>query len=53
MNRYPDGRYYHRSAQGLLYWKGYDNRFFLDRNYLRRVSFSKWEYDEWKRYSRR
>src|SRR5689334_15668833 len=50
MNRYPDGRYYHRSDQGLLYWKGYDNRFFLDKSYLHRVSYSKWEYDEWKRY---
>ena len=52
MNRYPDGRYYHRSPQGLLYWKGNDNRFFLDRTYLSRVSYSQWEYNEWKRYSR-
>jgi hypothetical protein len=52
MNRYADGRYYHRSPNGLLYWKGYDNRFFLDRSYLNRVSYSQWEYDEWRRYSR-
>ncbi len=52
MNKYPDGRYFHRSPQGFLYWKGNDNRFFLDKSYLNRVSFSQWEYNEWKRYSR-
>jgi hypothetical protein len=52
MNRYSDGRYYHRSPNGFLYWKGADNRFFLDRSYLNRVSYSQWEYDEWRRYSR-
>ncbi len=52
MNRYSDGRYFHRSQQGLLYWKGYDNRFFLDRSHLNRVSYSQWEYDQWKRFSR-
>ena len=52
MNRYPDGRYYHRTPQGLLYWKGYDNRFFLDRSYLGRVNYSRWEFDEWKQYNR-
>ena len=52
MNRYSDGRYYHRNPQGFMYWKGYDNRFYLDRIYLNRVSYSKWEYDQWKRYSR-
>ena len=52
MNRYADGRYYHRNQQGLLYWKGFDNRFFLDKSYLKRVSYSQWEYDQWKRYNR-
>lgn len=52
MSQYPDGRFYHRSAQGYLYWKGYDNRFYLDRNYLDRISYNKWEYKEWKRYSK-
>lgn len=46
------GRYYHRSSAGYLYWKGYDNRFYIDRSHLRRLSFSEREYDEWKRYSR-
>lgn len=52
MNQYSDGRYYHRSPQGFLYWKGLDNRFYLDKYYLDRVSYSKWEYKEWKRYKK-
>ena len=52
MNRYSDGRYYHRSPQGFMYWKGYDNRFYLDRSYLSRMNYSQWEYEQWKKYSR-
>jgi hypothetical protein len=52
MSRHSSGRYFHRSPMGLLYWKGYDNRFYLDRNYLGRVSYSDWEYREWKRFSK-
>jgi hypothetical protein len=52
MRQDPDGKYYHRTTSGFLYWKGYDNRFYLDRSYLSRVNYNKWEYDEWKRYSR-
>jgi hypothetical protein len=50
MNSYPDGRYYHRSPQGFMYWKGNDNRFFLDKKYVSRVNYNKWEYNEWKRW---
>jgi hypothetical protein len=52
MQQHPDGRYYHRTPAGLMYWKGYDNRFCLDRDQLRKVSFSERDYEEWKRYSR-
>ena len=52
MQRNPDGRYYHRSRYGMLYWKGYDDRFFLDRAFLNRVRFNQWEYNEWKQYAR-
>lgn len=52
MKQQTNGRFYHRTQSGLLYWKGYDNRFYIDQSYLRRISYSKWEYDEWKRYSR-
>jgi hypothetical protein len=52
MKQNPNGRFYHRNQQGFLYWKGYDNRFYLDRSLLNRVNYNKWEYSEWKRYSR-
>ena len=52
MQRSSDGRFYHRNHAGMLYWKGYDNRFYLDRGYLHRVRYSQWEYDQWKRYAR-
>ena len=52
MNQNASGHYYHRSQQGLLYWKGYDNRFYLDKSYLNRVNYSKWEYKDWKRYKK-
>lgn len=50
MNNHRDGRYYHRSPQGFIYWKGNDNRFFLDKKYVNRVNYSKWEYKDWKRW---
>jgi hypothetical protein len=50
MNRYHDGRYYYRSPQGYMYWRGYDNRFYLDRSYINRVHYNQREYSEWKRY---
>lgn len=49
MNHYPDGRYYHKSRQGFIYWKGNDNRFFLDKKYIGRVHYDQREYNEWKR----
>ena len=52
MSRYHDGRYYYRSPQGYMYWRGYDNRFYLDRSYLNRVHYNQREYSEWKRYHR-
>ncbi len=52
MQRYPDGRYYHRNQAGMLYWRGYDNRFYLDRSYIHRVRYSQWEYNQWRKYSR-
>ncbi|MEO5945621.1 MAG: hypothetical protein ABIP79_02305 [Chitinophagaceae bacterium] len=52
MNQTNDGRYYHRNQQGFLYWKGYDNRFYLDNSYLNRVNYTKWEYKDWKKYKK-
>lgn len=50
MSHYADGRSYHRSQQGFIYWKGNDNRFFLDKKHVSRVNYNKWEYNEWKRW---
>lgn len=52
-SRYYDGRYYYRSPQGYLYWKGYDNRYYLDRSYLGKVHYDRDEYNDWKRYYKR
>lgn len=52
MKQNPDGKFYHRTAQGFLYWKGYDNRFYLDSYHLGKVRYSQGEYEEWKRYRR-
>ncbi len=52
MSRNPDGRYFHRSRQGFVYWQGYDNRFYLDKAQVRKVRYSNYEYREWKRYGR-
>jgi hypothetical protein len=52
MKQTNDGRYFHRTGNGYLYWKGYDNRFYLDNYHLSRVSYSRYEYDEWKRFRR-
>lgn len=49
MSQDADGRYYHRSPNGFTYWKGFDNRFYLDKAFINRISYSKWEYKEWKK----
>ena len=49
--RYPDGRYYYRNPQGYVYWRGYDNRYYLDRSYVGTVHYNRHEYNEWKRYN--
>ena len=49
MERYPDGRYYYRSPEGYMYWRGYDNRFYLDRSYHNRVHYNQREYSDWNR----
>ena len=53
MSRNPDGRFFHRSPQGFVYWQGYDNRFYLDKNQVRKVRYNQREYREWKRFGRK
>lgn len=52
-NRYYDGRYYYRSPEGYMYWRGDDNRYYLDRSYVGRVHYNHDQYNDWKRYYRR
>ena len=53
MSRNPDGRFYHRSPQGFVYWQGYDNRFYLDKGQIRKVRYNNYEYREWKRFGKK
>lgn len=50
VSRYSDGRYYYRSPQGYTYWRGPDNRFYLDRRYINRSYHANRQYNEWRRY---
>ena len=50
ISRYNDGRYYYRNPQGWIYWKGYDNRYYLDRRYIQRSYRSYPQYHDWNRY---
>lgn len=53
ISHYPDGRYYYRSPEGYIYWRGYNNRYYLDRDYIGRIRYNQREYNEWKHYDRR
>jgi hypothetical protein len=48
IGRYNDGRYYYRNPEGYMYWKGYDDRFYLDEKYLNDNRYDENEYNEWK-----
>ena len=52
ISRYNDGRYYYRNPAGYLYWKGYDDRFYLDEKYLNDNGYDNDEYNDWKRKGR-
>jgi len=47
INRYHDGRYYYRNPYGYTYWRGYDNRYYLDRSYMNRGRYNRRQYNEW------
>lgn len=51
ISRYPDGRYYYRGPNGYVYWRGYDNRYYLDRRYVTRNYYHHNQYRDWKRYN--
>lgn len=48
ISRYNDGRYYYRNPEGYMYWKGYDDRFYLDEKYLNNNGYNNDEYNDWK-----
>ena len=48
IRRYNDGRYYYRNPEGYMYWKGYDDRFYLDEQYLNDNGYHENEYNDWK-----
>jgi len=48
VRRYHDGRYYYRNPQGYVYWRGYDNRYYLDRSYVRKSNYRHFQYNDWK-----
>lgn len=48
VNRYSDGRYYYRNPQGYMYWRGYNNRYYLDRSYVGRGYYNHRQYNDWR-----
>lgn len=45
---YGKGRYYYRNPQGYYYWQGYDDRYYLDEQYIGRIQYDEREYRDWK-----
>jgi len=48
IRRHNDGRYYYKNPDGLMYWRGYDDRFYLDEKYVRNMEYDQGEYNDWK-----
>src|SRR4051812_26133796 len=48
VSRYRDGRYYYRNPQGYVYWRGNDNRYYMDRSNVNKGYRSHHDYDEWR-----
>jgi len=49
VRRYHDGRYYYRNPQGYVYWRGYDNRYYLDRSHVSKGYYHNRQYNDWRR----
>jgi hypothetical protein len=45
---FSDGRHYCRNSDGMIYWLGKDNRFYMDDSYISKVKYNDKEYNEWK-----
>ena len=48
ISRYHDGRYYYRAPNGYIYWRGHNNRYYLDRKYIKPYHNHR-QYNDWKR----
>jgi hypothetical protein len=46
--KHTDGRYYYKNADNYIYWKGNDDRFYLDEQYIDEVEYDKGEWNDWK-----
>src|SRR5690606_15987789 len=47
VKEYTDGRKYIKSKDGYFYWKGFDHRWYMEENDLKKVSYSDEEYIDW------
>ncbi|HEX5025962.1 MAG TPA: hypothetical protein VFV68_11860 [Agriterribacter sp.] len=47
VKQYTDGRKYIKSNNGYFYWKGYDDRWYIEENDLKKVSYTDEEYIDW------
>ncbi len=53
VHRSPDGRYYYRLPNGYIYWRGYDQRYYLDRRYINKRNYQHGQYRDWRYNGRR
>lgn len=45
---FSDGRHYYKNDEGMIYWLGKDDRFYLDDSYISKVKYDDKDYKEWK-----
>jgi len=45
---FSDGRHYYKNGEGMIYWLGKDDRFYLDDSYISKVKYDDKDYNEWK-----
>jgi hypothetical protein len=46
--RHTDGRYYYKNQDNFIYWKGDDERFYLDEQFLEQIEYDNSELNDWK-----
>lgn len=43
-----NGRLYYQHPDGVIYWKGYDDRYYLDERYISYARYTQKEYNDWR-----